>query len=165
MYIYLLRHAIAEERDEKKYPDDAKRPLTSEGATRMQKAARGFVHLVPAPELILTSPFVRASQTAQILAKSYKIRPPLDTSELLRPGTAAVDIRAMLAKLKKEEHVVLVGHDPGLNELAAFLLDARSPCFALKKSGACAIEFSHRNSFQHGTLLWLASPKMLRQLA
>ena len=65
--LYLVRHGLAEERGEK-WPDDTKRPLTEEGIVRMRKAARGLARLGVAVDVVLTSPLVRARQTADIVA-------------------------------------------------------------------------------------------------
>ena len=68
MDVYLLRHGIAAERDEMKYPNDEERPLTEEGIAKMREAAAGIAAVVDAPDVILTSPLVRTKQTADIAA-------------------------------------------------------------------------------------------------
>ena len=83
--LYLIRHAIAEERGDS-WPDDAKRPLTDDGTAKMRKAARGLARIGVRFDVILTSPFVRTRQTAEIVATAFDERPPIVAIESLAPG-------------------------------------------------------------------------------
>ena len=80
--IYIVRHAIAAERGEK-YPDDAKRPLTHDGIARMRQAVRGFSTLEPGIDLVLTSPYVRARQTAEPVVKVLRLSGKLRETQAL----------------------------------------------------------------------------------
>ncbi len=86
--LYLVRHAIAAERGEQ-YPDDAKRPLTTQGMTRFRKAVRGLAELDVEVDLILTSPFVRARQTADILSEQLRGHPENRRDRRARSGRGA----------------------------------------------------------------------------
>src|SRR5256885_16047970 len=86
MQIYLLRHAIAETRDPERYPVDANRPLTREGRGRMARAARGMRSLGLRFDLVLTSPLVRARQTARLVVPVFRPRPPLRVLRPRSPG-------------------------------------------------------------------------------
>src|SRR4030095_12905242 len=83
--LYLIRHAIAEERGDA-WPDDAKRPLSDQGTSRMRKAARGFERLGVSLDVVLTRPVVRARQTAEIVAAVMSQRPSIVTVDALAPG-------------------------------------------------------------------------------
>src|SRR5262245_41820779 len=96
--IYVVRHAIAEMRGEA-WPDDSKRPLSEAGILRMRKNARGLLRLGVEIDVILTSPLVRARQTAEILAATFDVRPPLVVSDALAPGGA---FDAAMADLEKQ---------------------------------------------------------------
>ena len=85
--LYLVRHGLAEERGDA-WPDDTKRPLTDEGISRMRKGARGLARLGLSVEVVLTSPLVRARQTAEILAAALDPRPSLvKTAGIVEPET------------------------------------------------------------------------------
>src|SRR5919106_4959014 len=83
--LYLIRHAVAEQRGDA-WPDDAKRPLSEEGMTRMRKAVRGLARLDVSIDVILTSPLVRARQTAEIVAAGFAPRPSIVSSDALTPA-------------------------------------------------------------------------------
>src|SRR5690242_18628396 len=118
--IYLIRHAIAEERGDA-WPDDSKRPLTSDGISRMKKAARGLARLGVSIDVILTSPFARARQTAEIVGAALDSMPQLVNSEALVPGGSYQAVLAELEKHARRRSIGVVGHEPGIGELAARL--------------------------------------------
>src|SRR5204863_7829558 len=93
--IYLIRHAIAEERGEK-WPDDTKRPLSADGIARMRKAAKGLLRLGVRLDVLHTSPPVRTRQTADIVASAYAHRPPIVLAESVAPHAAYADVLAAL---------------------------------------------------------------------
>jgi len=160
--LYLIRHAIAAERGEE-WPDDDKRPLTDEGIARMRRAARGLARLEVSIDVVYTSPLVRARQTAEIVAAELETRPSIVTIESLAPGAAYATLMADLEKHGRKSRLGLVGHEPGLGELAAWLTGARSP-YAFKKGGVCRIDVVSLPPTGNGQLIWMATPKMLRAL-
>ena len=161
--VYIVRHAVAAERGDR-WPDDAARPVTHAGAARMREAAKGLAALDVEPDLILSSPLVRAVETAEILAKGVKSSPRLVTSPALSPGGTPAAVAGALASLGKGPSIAVVGHEPGLGELAAWLIGARRP-LPFKKGGVCRIDLAEWPPVARGgTLLWLATPKMLRAL-
>src|SRR5262245_29314051 len=95
--LLLIRHGVAEERGPA-WPDDAKRPLTEEGIERLQKSARGLERLDVWIDIILTSPLVRARQTADIVASAFDPRPSIITVESLAPGASYASLTADLEK-------------------------------------------------------------------
>jgi phosphohistidine phosphatase len=160
--IYLVRHAIAEERGDE-WPDDDLRPLTDAGIGKFSDAARGFLQFESAPDRVITSPLVRARQTAELLARAA--RPPIPIVELeeLSPGHSPAAVLAKVRKLGDWERVALVGHEPDLGHLAAHLVSAKYP-LPFKKGGMCRIDIVWDRPVQ-GTLVWFLPPKALRQLA
>ena len=136
MQVFLVRHAIAEERSRMRWPDDALRPLTPAGKKRFQKAARGLAPFLPREAVVLTSPFVRARETAELLAATAGLGLPIACKELAadKPVNAAF---ALLAA-RRETCAILVGHEPHLGTLLAAALAGDGAQFGVefKKGGA-----------------------------
>ena len=161
--LYLVRHAIAAERGSE-WPDDTKRPLTERGISRFKEAVKGLRHLDVTVDEIFTSPLVRARQTAELLAAGVDGKPPIKVLEALAPGHSFTSFMSQLAKVAKRRRVALVGHEPDLGELAAFVIGARRP-MPFKKGGICRIDVAGLTSKAAGTLVWFVTPKILRKLA
>jgi phosphohistidine phosphatase len=160
--IYIVRHAIAAERGDA-YPDDAVRPLTPDGIDRFRQVAKGLAWLDVRVDRILTSPLVRARQTADILADELPGKPQVIETDALVPGATFDEIRTHLAEFSRCSSVALVGHEPGLGELAARLLGMRHP-LAFKKGGVCRIDIETLPPAGPGELRWFAPPRMLARL-
>jgi phosphohistidine phosphatase len=160
--IYIVRHAIAAERGDE-YPDDAVRPLTPDGIDRFRQVARGLAWLDVRVDRILTSPLVRARQTADILADELPGKPQVIETDALVPGATFDELRTHLAEFSRCSSVALVGHEPGLGELAARLLGMRHP-LAFKKGGVCRIDIETLPPAGPGELRWFAPPRMLARL-
>ena len=164
MDLYLVRHAAAFGRDPDRWPDDSRRPLTPEGEEEFRFAARGLVGLISRVEIILSSPYLRAWRTAQILSEvgSWPAPEPSPVLEpTLPPQKAAQEL------LSYAKSVAVVGHRPGLHELAAYLLTGEGDGLeiGLKKGGAARIRFDDAPAPGAGELRWLLTPKVLRNLA
>ena len=160
--LYLVRHGIAAERG-KEWPDDSKRPLTHKGIARMGQLAAGLKDLQVSFDLILTSPLVRARQTADLLHQGLGGSTPLEETALLAPGGRPAELLDHLRSQKKAERIALVGHEPDLGQLAAFLIGAKAP-LVFKKGGVCRIDFEKFPPVPPGQLHWFALPRMLRAL-
>jgi len=160
--LYLIRHAVAEERGEA-WPDDAKRPLSDAGASRMRKAARGLARLGVTFDVILTSPLVRTRQTAEIVAAAFDIRPPIVAVESLTPDGSPPDLFADLEKQTRRRRIALVGHEPGIGELAARLAGSRHS-IAFKKGAVCRIEVDDLQQSYPGNLRWFLTTRILRSV-
>jgi phosphohistidine phosphatase len=158
--LYLVRHAIAAERGSD-WPDDAKRPLTPKGIARMRQIVRGLRNLDIVVDVVLTSPLVRAKQTAELLVEGLKPSPTLVMSPALAPGTSPAQTAEALAEFRKARRVALVGHEPGLGELAAWLVGANTS-LPFKKGGIGRIDVASFPPTGTGQLIWLATPAMLR---
>ena len=160
--LYLIRHAVAEERSDA-WPDDDQRPLTGHGATRMRQAARGLVRLGVTFDVVLASPLVRARQTAEIVAGAFDSRPLLVTVESLQPGGSFQALFNDLAPYSPRTRIALVGHEPGLGELASRLLGSRQP-LQFKKGAVCRIDVEALPPAGPGVLRWFLTTKILRQV-
>lgn len=163
LQLFLVRHAIAAERGPN-YPDDRKRPLTNAGALRFKQVVEGLRTLDVKPTLVLSSPLVRAMQTAELFVAGIGGKPRLETLEALAPGGRTAAIFEALAKYgKKAEAIALVGHEPDLGELAARLLRARGT-IDFKKGAVCCLDLDGATPTGPGTLRWLLPPRALRKL-
>jgi phosphohistidine phosphatase len=160
--LYLIRHAIAEERGDA-WPDDSKRPLTERGISRMRKSARGLESIGVTFDVLLTSPLTRTKQTAEVVASVFDPRPPIVAVDSLAPGASAQSVLADIEKQGKRTKLGLVGHEPGIGELAAKLVGLRRP-LEFKKGAVCRIDIETLSTSGSGSLLWFATPRMLRGL-
>src|SRR4029077_13746764 len=105
----------------------------------MRKAARGLARIGVRFDVILTSPFVRTRQTSEIVATAFNERPPIVTMESLAPGGSIQSVLSDLERHARRSRVALVGHEPGIGELAARLAGARYP-IEFKKGAICRID-------------------------
>jgi phosphohistidine phosphatase len=161
--IYLVRHAIAAERGPN-YPDDRERPLTSEGITRFKHGVEGLKDFDIKLDLVLTSPFVRAAHTAELLVAGIGGKPRLEVLAALAPGGRMTLVLEAIARFSKRfHHIALVGHEPDLGDLAARLLRSRGT-IEFKKGGVACIELDGTMPNGPGTLRWLLPPRALRKI-
>ena len=160
--IYLIRHGLAEERGNS-WPDDAKRPLTDEGISRMRKSVRGLSRLGVTLDVVLTSPLVRARQTAEIVAAGVSPRPSLISAESLAPDGSFAAVVVDLEKHVRKGRIALVGHEPGIGELAARLIGSRH-AIEFKKGAVCRIDLATIPPSGPGDLRWLLTPKIMRAI-
>ena len=165
MDLYLVRHAIAEERDAARWPDDADRPLSAKGIDRFERAASGLATLVRSVDIVLASPFARAWHTAEILAKEAAWPPPVRTDELRAERTAEEAFAAIQAA-RGAEAIAAVGHEPNLSELASLSLIGQIHVpIELKKGAVLALTFERDVAPGRAYLRWLLPPRALRSLA
>ncbi len=163
---YIIRHGIAVERGTPGISDDSKRALTPEGKKKMAEIAQGLVRLGVSLDWIVSSPLVRAVETAKIVAETMNSNVPLDICDDLRPGGAAEALIAYLAKHANRKSILVVGHEPDLSELAGRLIGAGHRAhLALKKGGCCLIEFTEFPPKSPGKLIWWLTPRVMRKLA
>jgi phosphohistidine phosphatase len=166
MELLILRHAIAFPRDAKRWPDDTERPLTMEGVKRARRAAAGLKRIATRPALVLTSPLVRARDTAAIFAQAASW-PDAEESDALTPGASPEAVLEVLRRRgAKADCVAVVGHQPHLGRMLALCLrgDARSEAFELKKSAVACVRFEGTPRARQGMLTALFSPRTLRRI-
>jgi phosphohistidine phosphatase len=163
MRIILFRHGPAERRDGDRWPDDNQRPLTARGIARTRAAARALAHVTSGSPSVLTSPLVRARQTAEILHKALGAETPPRTLDALAPGGSYRDVIRALHEANAGDRVFLVGHEPDLGKLAGVLLfGAPATSLPLKKAGACIIHFVGEVAPGAGQLHDFLAPRVLR---
>src|SRR5579872_1861021 len=163
--LYIMRHGIAVMRGPATVMDDAKRPLTPEGKEKMKEIASGLARAEMELDWIVSSPLVRAVETAEIVRDGLNSQPPLDFCEALRPGGAPEELIAFLAKRPNRRRVLTVGHEPDLGQLAARLIGAgRNANMPFKKGGCCLIAFSEFPPKTPGRLVWWLPPRVMRKL-
>jgi phosphohistidine phosphatase len=166
MKLLLIRHAIAEEREDfaRTGKDDRLRPLTDEGRKKMKQAARGLREIAPAVDLLATSPLTRAAQTGAIVDSVYGGLKEVEIEEL-SPESTPGDFLLWLRK-QKGDCVAAVGHEPSLSLILSWLLTgSERRIFAFRKGGACLLDFPDEVGAGTATLLWALTPAQLRDLA
>lgn len=163
---YIMRHGIAVTRSSAGFPDDAKRPLTPEGKEKMRQISAGLKRAGFDPDWIVSSPLVRAVETAEIVGETLGSNVPLEFCDALRPGGSAEALIAFLAKRPNRKRVLVVGHEPDLGEMAARLVGAGLHAnLPFKKGGCCLITFDSFPPKSPGRLVWWLTPRLMRKLA
>jgi phosphohistidine phosphatase len=165
MQLLVVRHAIAAPRDATRWPDDSDRPLTADGVRRARRAAAGLKRIVKRPDLVLTSPLVRARDTAAILTQAARW-PKAVECDALAPGKSPDQVLEHLRRQgAKAECLALVGHQPGLGRLLALCLGGVRPeAFELKKSAVLCLQFAGAPRAGQAMLTALLPPRIQRKL-
>ena len=164
--LVVVRHAIAEARDASRWPDDAQRPLTADGAKRFARAARGLGRVLPEVDAVLASPYVRAWQTAELLEREAGWPAP-ERRDALGADRPPADVVAALRDADDRRSVAVVGHEPQLTQLVSLLLagDRGRVPLELRKGGAVVLGCPGGAAPGTAVLRWAVSPKLLRALA
>jgi phosphohistidine phosphatase len=163
MEIYVVRHGIAIDREDPKCPPDPERYLTEEGIEKTKRVAAAVAALGASPDLLLSSPYVRAMQTAEIFASALDYsKQKIRRTDLLLPGAEPSLFFRELAKDKQTSTLFVFGHAPQLDDIIAAALGSKHHITSLKKAGVALIELK-RISPPNGQLVWLAPPKVLRR--
>lgn len=159
--VYLLRHAIAVKAN-KEHRDDRTRSLTTRGKRKMKSIAEGIASLKLNPQIILSSPYVRAFDTARILSSALSNDVPIRRCPWLTPlaGTETA-VAALMPFIREGKSVVVVGHEPALQHLAGKLTGKGSGLSPLRKGGLCNITFATGDVRRKGILAWTLTPKQL----
>src|SRR5262249_9064707 len=118
MQLYIVRHGIAIDREDPKSPSDPERYLTAEGLKKTREVARGLASLKISPDVFISSPYVRALQTAEIFAQELRhAKSKIKQTELLLPGAEPnAFFRELQRTSKSDESAVCFGHAPHLDE-------------------------------------------------
>jgi phosphohistidine phosphatase len=163
MKLYILRHGIAVEPGTPGYETDAERPLTPEGERKLKQIAAAMETLELSFDLILSSPYRRARQTAEVIAEGLKASKKLELSDTLMPRGNTAKLVELLNRLKPSpESVLLVGHEPYLSELISLLVSGRHDfAVVMKKGGLCKLSAEGLKHGRCATLDWLLTPKQM----
>jgi phosphohistidine phosphatase len=164
MELLVVRHAIAFERDRGRWPDDAKRPLSPEGMRRSRRAAAGIARITRPPDVVLTSPLVRAKQTADILT-DVAAWPKAILCNELAPDVSPRDVLKVLQS-RQEGLVAVVGHEPHLSGFVSECLlgDDRSLAIEIRKNSVVFLSFEKAPGAGKAALKGFATPRMLRAM-
>jgi phosphohistidine phosphatase len=163
MILYVLRHATAEEAGAD--GDDGARKLTARSSEKMRDAADGMRALGLKFEVILTSPLVRAAETAEIVAAAYANTPAPQVLPALATGVAAAEVVTALKPFARYSDVMIVGHEPQLSELGSMLLSGSAEVVHIRlKQGSCiALELPARFDRGGAELRWMMTARQLRR--
>jgi phosphohistidine phosphatase len=163
MMLYIVRHGIAMDRTDPKCPPEPERPLTARGVQKTRSAALGLRALGVKPDALVTSPYVRAAQTAEIFAEALGFSPAdVRVIDALKPtGNPAEVVKEILRMRAKQ--VICFGHAPHLDQMISQLAGARGVFTGLKKAGAAC--FEHIPAHGRWEFRWLLTPRVLRKLA
>jgi phosphohistidine phosphatase len=166
MNLYIIRHAIAVDPATSDYESDSQRPLTDKGCKKMRQIAKGLRKLGVEFDLILSSPYVRACETAEILADVFKMKKKLVFSDNLIPlGNPELLIGEINEKYSVDS-IALVGHEPHLSTLIGMLVAENAKIeVTLKKGGVCNLSADDLHHVDHrATLEWLLTPGILMEI-
>ncbi len=163
MQLYIVRHGIAIDREDAKCPPEAERYLTEEGVERTKQVAKAVAALGIHADLILSSPYVRATQTAAIFASELEYsKQKVRSTDSLLPGAEPGAFLRELAREKDVSAVFCFGHAPHVDGLLAAAVGAPRHITSMKKAGVALVELK-RVSPANGQLVWLTTPKLIRK--
>lgn len=166
MNLYIIRHATAVERGTPGYEDDSQRPLTDAGRKRMKRIVNGLSEIGVELDAILTSPFVRARDTAMIVAKEFDIKDRVSLSDnLIPPG----NFETLISEIRENydvQNLALVGHEPMLSSLISWLTTGNTAMKVVLRKGGVAY-LSTENLYVNGraALQWLLTPSLMVKLS
>jgi phosphohistidine phosphatase len=166
MNLYLFRHGIAVDRGLPDYEDDSQRPLTAKGAARIKRIAQAMERLGIKVDLIISSPYLRAHQTAQIVAEHYDIEKNLHLSENLTPAASPSALIGEMHEFYADAlGVLVVGHEPYLSALASTLLAGdEKVVLTFKKGGLAKFSIDELIYGRCAALDWLITPRQMLNL-
>lgn len=166
MELILMRHGVAEDREEfaKKKLEDSLRPLTMKGRRRTQKVAMQLRDWFQDIDLIVSSPFTRARQTAELISQIFIDTKVVEAAELVPTSLPQAFKRWLRSHGEDHKRIVAVGHEPQLSVLASFLMaDQIEPFLEIKKGGVLCLKIESFKDIAPGSarLLWLIQPRQI----
>jgi phosphohistidine phosphatase len=161
--LYVLRHAIAVPRGTPGFKRDSQRPLTAKGEKKMWRISAGMKQMGLGFDLILSSPYVRAMRTAEVVAKTFKATKLLkDSADLEADGDPALLIESLNGPFKPAKKIVIVGHEPYLSRLISMLVAGHARMsLTLKKGGLCKLTAGSLRYGRCATLEWLLTSRQM----
>jgi len=164
MDLLLIRHAEAGERDPNTWPDDDLRPVSADGQRKQLAAAEGMKRLGLEFDFLVTSPLLRARQTAEIVAQVFDWKEPPLADDALGHGCTVAAVVKLLGKFPPSSTVALVGHEPAFSRMAAALVGRTGDAsLRLRKSGIIGVAFDGPAEAGKGRLEFLLKPGHLRK--
>lgn len=165
MNLYILRHGLAIERGTPGYKKDSDRPLTAKGKRRMWQIAEAMEAMELNFDIVLSSPYLRTKQTAEIVAETFELRKKLALTKALTPDGNPKMLVEQINRLKVKD-VLLVGHEPYLSQFVGLLISGNTN-FAMdfKKGGFCKLEVEALRCGRCATLAWLLTPRQMALMA
>jgi len=161
MEIYILRHGVAEEPQTGQ--PDSERVLTPDGRKKLRNVLRTAASAGVEPSLILTSPYKRALQTAQVAAEILNYQGELLRTTVLEPGSSPKAVWDEIRVHKDEPRILLSGHEPLFSRLTAYLLGSPNLQVEFKKGAIVCIELESFPAEPHGVLRWMLTSKLSAQ--
>jgi len=165
MNLYIIRHAIAVDEGTADY-EDSQRPLTDKGRKKMRQIAKGLRSLGVEFDPILSSPYLRAQETAEVLGDVFKMKKKIIFSESLLPESEPEKVIAEINESHTVDSLALVGHEPHLSGLIGLLTSSNMNIdMTLKKGGVCRLSADDLHHEHRATLEWLLTPGILVEIA
>ena len=163
MELYILRHGLAMDRDDWTRRDDSDRPLTAEGRKKTRRIAKAMLKLDLQFDWILSSSYVRAKETAEIVVGVFKPKRPLELRHELTPEGSAKELAKLLAaRPKATNSVLIVGHEPDLSRFISMLLTGKPVSrIVMKKGGLCKLQIDQFRWGACAVLEWHLTPGQL----
>jgi phosphohistidine phosphatase len=158
MEVYILRHGIAEERRSGRA--DSTRKLTGAGKVKLRQVLETARAAGVKPSLILTSPYVRAVETAELAAEILGCADPIVHTDALLPSSPPQAVWRLIREQAGHTAILLAGHEPLLSEAASFLLGASRALMDLKKGALLRIDLDRLDEEPRGVLQWLLTAKL-----
>ena len=157
MELYLFRHGIAE--DAQPGRSDSDRALTDEGKKKVAEVVKKARRAGVEPSLIVSSPYVRAVETAELAVEGFQYKGEVIRTETLVPHGHPEKVWNELRDYREQPSVLIAGHEPLLSHLAAYLLASPALRMEVKKAAMIRIDLGSLGAIPHGTLRWMITPK------
>lgn len=167
MDLYVLRHGIAVPRGTGGFARDSERPLTPKGERRLWQIAEAMEAMGLSFDHIVSSPYVRARQTAEIVAEAFRARQKVTFTQALVPGSSARSLVALLNTLKTpRDFLLLTGHEPHLSGFISLLVSGETGmALVMKKGGLCKLHTDSLRPQRCASLEWLLTPRQMSLMA
>ena len=160
MLLYIVRHGLAGQHGDPRYPDDALRPLTEKGQKQFRRVVKKLSRRGFAPLRVATSPLVRCQQTAELICERLSPAPPMAELAALQPGSH-LDALVAWSNEQGVDELAWVGHAPDVDALAGKLIGAGGESLVFSKGAIAAITFDDLIEVGQGQLRWFATPALL----
>jgi phosphohistidine phosphatase len=158
--LYLFRHGIAEDGQPGK--PDSDRALTDEGRRKVAEVLKTARRAGVQPSLIVSSPYLRAAQTAKVAVEELRYEGDVIETEALVPHGSPDSVWSELRDYREESAILLAGHEPLLGHLVSYLLASPALRVDMKKAAMVRIDVEGFGATPHGQLRWMLTPKLAR---